>query len=376
MNFIWNFRELDVSYCRRVTDHGIQGLCVSYFDNQCRKNEIVGLCKSIEKLNLIDTRVTDKGVQMALQYLPSLKSISHSAVMQVLADVAQRTLDDKTLNIPTYSLSEFTIFHSDLYKSGSFGSILNLCPLIVKIDLEGLEGFTNNDLLSLRFLKRLRELKLCDIYLHEESLRERSQITVDGGLFPLLRHIGSSLVILSLSCFVGLNVTLIAEFCPNLRSLALESNRFYTTVSLAEKIVLSNQKHLKIKSPILKHLIELRFHSFAFNNDCRLLAENLMFLLSSPSLRSVTFESCNLITDKFLGDVANLYLFKNLKKLELCCCPMITECGLNELMKDSNDLERITVFGCAKLGKQIVENFKIQALQKNWKLSLCRNVEV
>ena len=144
-----------------MTDHGIQGLCVSYFDNQCRKNELVGLCKSIEKLNLIDTRVTDKGVQMALQYLPSLKSISHSAVMQVLADVAQRTLDDKTLNIPTYSLSEFTTFRfrTDPYTSGSFGSILNLCPLIVKIDLEVLEGFTNNDLLSLRFLKRLQQLK-------------------------------------------------------------------------------------------------------------------------------------------------------------------------------------------------------------------------
>ena len=258
-----------------MTDHGIQGLCVSYFDNQCRKNEIVGLCKSIEKLNLIETRITDKGVQMALQYLPSLKSISHCAVMQVLADVAQRTLDDKTLNIPTYSLSEFTIFHSDLYKSGSFGSILNLCPLIVKIDLEVVKGFTNNDLLSLRFLKRLRELKLRDILSDEES--ERSQITVDGGLFPLLKDIGSSLVILGLACFIGLNVSLIAEFCPNLRSLTLTSNRFYTTVSLVEKIVLSNQKLWKIKLPILRHLIEFRFKSFVFNNYCHLLPENMMF---------------------------------------------------------------------------------------------------
>jgi hypothetical protein len=353
-----------------VTDHGIQGLCVSYFDNQCRKNEIVGLCKSIEKLNLIETRVTDKGVQMALQYLPSLKSISHCAVMQVLADVAQRTLDDKTLNIPTYSLSEFTTFRfrTDPYTSDSFGSILNLCHLIVKIDLEVVKGFTNNDLLSLRFLKRLRELKLRDILSDEES--ERSQITVDGGLFPLLKDIGSSLVILGLACFIGLNVSLIAEFCPNLRSLTLTSNRFYTTVSLVEKIVLSNQKRWKIKPPILKHLIELRFKSNIFNNNCHLLAENLMFLLSSPSLTSVTIHSCKLVTDEFVSDVANLYHFKNLKKLELSYCPMITECGLSELMTDSNNLERITVFGCDKLDKKIVENFQIQALQKNWKLSI------
>jgi hypothetical protein len=334
------------------------------------QNAQIAYYKSIEKLNLIRTRVTDKGVQMALQYLPSLKSINHGAVMQVLADFAQRTLDDKTLNIPTYSLSEFTIFQSDLYTSGSFGLILNLCPLIVKIDLEVLEGFTNNDLLSLRFLKRLRELKLCDIYFNEESLSERSQITVDGGLFPLLKDIGSSLVILSLSCFIGLNVSLIAEFCPNLRSLTLHSNRFYTTVTLVEKIVLSNQKRLKIKPPILKHLIELRFKSNIFNNNCHLLAENMMLLFSSPSLRSVTFVSCNLITDEFLSDVANLNNFKNLKELELCHCPMITECGLGKPMKHSNNLEKVRVAGCDQLGKKIVENFKIQALKKNWKLSI------
>jgi hypothetical protein len=213
-------------------------------------------------------------------------------------------------------------------------------------------------------------LKLCDIYFNEESLSERSQITVDGGLFPLLKDIGSSLVILGLSCFIGLNVSLIAEFCPNLRSLTLTSNRFYTTVSLVEKIVLSNQKRWKIKPPILKHLIELRFKSNIFNNNCHLLAENLMFLLSSPSLTSVTIHSCKLVTDEFVSDVANLYHFKNLKKLELSYCPMITECGLSELMTDSNNLERITVFGCDKLDKKIVENFQIQALQKNWKLSI------
>jgi hypothetical protein len=146
---------------------------------------------------------------------------------------------------------------------------------------------------------------------------------------------------------------LIAEFCPNLRSLTLHSNRFYTTVSLVEKIVLSNQKRWKIKPPILRHLIEFRFKSFVFNNYCHLLPENMMLLLSSPSLRSVTFTSCGLITDEFFSDVANLNHFKNLKELELCRCPMITECGLGKLMKHSNNLEKVRVAGCDQLGKKL-----------------------
>ena len=91
--FLFDFkRELNACRCS-VTDAGIEGLFV------------IGQCKSIQILNLIGTKVTFKGITIALEHLPSLKELKHPSTVGVLAEIHQRALDQQLSDIPKFSLS-------------------------------------------------------------------------------------------------------------------------------------------------------------------------------------------------------------------------------------------------------------------------------
>jgi hypothetical protein len=89
---IYFIRELKVKYCKKITDAGIQGLCVSV-NHLGKEDQRLGQCKSIETLIIGGTRITKKGIQTALFNLPFLKKFeipggySCPVPVQLLAEI-------------------------------------------------------------------------------------------------------------------------------------------------------------------------------------------------------------------------------------------------------------------------------------------------
>jgi hypothetical protein len=73
--------------CKKITDAGIQGLCVSV--NLGKLDQRLGQCKSIETLIIVRTKITKKGIQTALINLPFLKQCNscHVVPVQFLAEM-------------------------------------------------------------------------------------------------------------------------------------------------------------------------------------------------------------------------------------------------------------------------------------------------
>jgi hypothetical protein len=75
-----------------VTDNGIQWLCYggNYPEMGYGKPR---LCKTLQELNVICTSVTQKGIQVALRYLFSLKVLNSYNTFNALVELAQLAKD-------------------------------------------------------------------------------------------------------------------------------------------------------------------------------------------------------------------------------------------------------------------------------------------
>ena len=74
-DFFFHFFRVLEAQCCPVTDNGIRGLCVSV-DDLGEANPGHGQCKSIHTLDIYGTKVTIKGVQLALENLSDLKDFN------------------------------------------------------------------------------------------------------------------------------------------------------------------------------------------------------------------------------------------------------------------------------------------------------------
>jgi hypothetical protein len=109
------FRVLILEDCKLVTDRGIQGLCMSV-DSLGRANDTLGRCKALQLLNLIDTGVTKKGLQMALKNMPALTNLMHISIVEALAEMALNVCES---NLPELSS---TLEHYDEEVSDQSGT--------------------------------------------------------------------------------------------------------------------------------------------------------------------------------------------------------------------------------------------------------------
>lgn len=71
-------------------------------DSLGRANVTLGRCKALQLLNLIDTGVTKKGLQMALENMPALTNLMHISIVEALAEMALNVCES---NLPELSLS-------------------------------------------------------------------------------------------------------------------------------------------------------------------------------------------------------------------------------------------------------------------------------
>ena len=371
MNFTYFFSsELDVTGCTKVTDAGIKGLCVSV-DKFGREDKTVGLCKRIEKLTLRHTSVTKVGTRMALENLSNLKILICDSllVLDVLADIHQEAFingGENVLDFPNYSLTELNIYRAvrqtamnrsilvfdPPYRIGSLRQAVALCPLISEVHIVS-SCLTNVELLGLLKLKGLRKFSI-EVF---DSRRE-NQITFDGGVRPLLEGLGSSLTSLKIDHLNAINIGVIVEHCSNLRNLSLIYNTcdvsFHSDLIRAKKPVLEKLERLNIIDPRLVPIPP----------------QDLLSLLSSPSLKQLRICRCPSLTDGFLLDAANVHGFQKLESIDLQYCPNVTKSGIDLLMNESNPLSDIGLMFMQGIRQQNVDEWKAMAIRNNWQLEI------
>ena len=209
--------------CGGVTDDGIIGLCSDeYVDNEMKR---MGQCKLIHTLLMFGTNVTKKGAKVAIENLPELKKFDFSCCVQILAELRRENLERG--DFKTYKITEFhcTKFKDDSgnrvpYESGSLRLASNICPSVNVIHIKLQIGLTDVELRGLLELEKLRELKISG----DEDSPQACQITFDGGVIPLLKAFGSSLVKLQLCRLtICVNIRAIAAYCPHLKDLILDN---------------------------------------------------------------------------------------------------------------------------------------------------------
>ena len=340
-----------------VTDAGIEGLCV------------IGQCKSIEILNLIATKVTSKGIIMALEHLSSLRELKHRSTVRVLAEIHQRALDQRLSDIPKFSISSIKISSFEKLNSNSnLWSALHLCPSITEIVLIhcNLKNCTDKDLLGLLPLEKLEKFTLCGYY---DNGNKHVNLTFEGGLAPFLKARGSLLKHLSLSIFQRVDyIPSIVQYCPNLLSLSLRVVSIHSVLASQQDSFRRQQN--KLEQPILKYLERLKL-----TEPNGILPESLCLLLSSPSLKFIDITRCGVFTDDVLQKAANLHSFCNLESFEMRYCKLATIKILEILLQDNifNHLNRIRLGWDQKAPEnysEILRNWRKEKEKNRWNVKI------
>lgn len=368
-------------YCQNVSDAGIKGLCVSSDIGGENREMSGGQCKSIENLCATGTKITKKGVQIALANMPALRvfhlkrdngSCDDTFTLAIAETHREDFLNNKLQDIRKYKLIHLNLNrnsgNSFSYFTSGLEVVAHLCPLITVVEIDLIKGLTDFDLLGLRFLKKIRQFMLCG------GGDEKTEVTFHGGVVPVLQSFGNLLDSLSFCDLVKVNVLTIAEFCPNLSALVLTDNRCYDATWPKNE-----ELHQMEEITFLQKLEKL--HLVCQNQEIFCLpSENLMTLLSSSSLTSVLISSCEFLTDDVLIKADQIHHFSNLESLHLNYCHSVTRRGIDILMNAKNSLNTIFINRCTELKEKDCRDWIMKKRTENWQLSIsfekCKGDEI
>jgi hypothetical protein len=372
--------------CKKITDAGIQGLCVSV-NHLGKEDQRLGQCKSIETLFIGGTRITKKGIQTALINLPFLKILPtdycFAVLVQFLAEMHQPDWNLKRLkDIRKYSLDSLFLgdcilydgtHYSIPYTSGSLGLVASLCPSVTSVDIELITGLTDSDLLGLLTLKNVNKLGISALY------DGSSTASFEGGVVPLLKGFGSTLKELELSSLEDVNIRAIIDFCPKLQSLTLDNESYSTTVSAKEDAIPSHSKRSRMeqKPSVLKNLEKLCVVYPPENEypseEAKISSADLLSLFSSPSLIDIDIQSCSNLTDYIFERASEIHQFLSLENLRLCVCCILTRKGIDVVMNNKTPLKTIDIYYCSNITDDDIDFWISNARSENWELSVRYN---
>jgi hypothetical protein len=347
---------LNVSGCSKITDKGVKGLCVSV-DYYGKEDTRLGQCKLIEKLATRHTRITNVGKKILLDNLHNLK-IWDDVDFGFLSEIFKSDPYLLKKPRPSYSLTHLEL--KDSLQENKLFSYLNslilgvfLCSFLNTIKINDVDGLMDRDILSLLSLKKLHELEI-----NGDQNGGGGAITFIGGIIPLLKGFGCSLAKLNLRHLHDVNILLIAQSCPNLRFLKLQFNYKYR----------SNQTN----KPVLQSLEELDLVCSSEEDVTigPIPPDNIITLLSLPSLTHVKIADCGNLTDEVLQEASKTHNFEKLVNLEIFYCKSVTKKGIDIFLTNRNPLKKITLFECDRLTEEDVRCWKRKKKEENWDLNI------
>ncbi|XP_046654169.1 uncharacterized protein LOC124344613 [Daphnia pulicaria] len=253
-------RSLNLKGCTDVTDDGIRWLCGVDLPGMGKSR----LCKTIQKLSILHTSVTKKGIQVALKNFLFLNILENCYIVDALAELAQSAIDSKQPGFynNTFSISTLYTSPDTPLRSNSLPLALPLCHLVNQVSICVTKELKDSDLLCLLSIKMLRKLEIGGSSFC--LITGETAITFDGGVAPLLKAFGRSLETLMLGGIKLVCLSSIIEFCPNLISLFISGTS----------------------------------GSFKDEDLFQVPADILFVLLSFPSLEKISIGLCDSLTDE------------------------------------------------------------------------------
>lgn len=333
-------------------------------DDLGRSSDRLGQCKSLTKLNISFTQVTDRGIRMALENLPNLKVFDCCSSVQVLSEMHRTAWENNLPDVGRYSLIDLYCLESFVpYQSGSLAVAVSLCCSVIKVSLVTQEGLTDCDLLALLSLRHLQEFSL--------SAGEVCRVSFNNGVWPVLQAHGQSLRILTIAELPGVNIRAITEFCPQLQSLHLVMNPSFDQFWPQEpKQLLKGSQPVKQPAQLNRleslHLV-CQLH---VEESTNVPADQLTNLLSSAALSRVYIRECCSLTDDVLRAAFQRHRMPNLSHFELHQCNRLTDQAVQLLLTSGNPLSKLHLWQCQLLTRKHAAHWKSQAAKNKWQLSV------
>ena len=367
-----------MEYCTKITDAGIQGLCVSV-NHLGKEDQRLGQCKSIEKLFIEGTKITKRGIQTAVINLPFLKQLTtddYDAVpVQFLAEMHQPDWNLKQLkDIRKFSLEKLCLgdrllynsTHFIPYTSGSLGLVASICPSVTSVKVKLITGLTDTEMLGLLSLENVNELEI-----HGNEVINDT-VTFEGGVVPLLKRFGSSLKELKLCGLMHVNIRAIIDFCPKLHSLRLDEIKNYsTTVSAKEDAESCHSKRCRVeRKPLVLRNLQKLCVTYP-SGEPIISSEDLLSLFSSPSsLIDIYIELCDNLTDYIFERASEIHQFLSLEKLTMIDCRYLTRRGIDVVMNKKTPLKTIKIYSCDNITDEDIDFWISNARSEKWELSV------
>ncbi len=349
---------MSICYCY-VTDDGVEGLCGGEADIGKEMLEGQrGQCKSLQKFEIHETLITQKGVQIALQNLPDLKHFNSFDIAEALVHMHRNDM-----NPPSYALVDLDLL--DLSPSKSCGPIAlrlatSFCPFLLRLSVFRLEGITDSDLLSLIALKRLSILRI----IGSTSVPSNDvSLTFDRGLALVLKTIGPSLKQLELNDLsMSLRLESILEYCPNLEFLSISNCSYSSLSGRVDEQSSRPSKRAKIDLvwPNLKKL-QLTESSSTLSPESLLLA-----MTSAPNLKELAIYDCETLDDDILHRAFQIHPFNNLSSLTLYNCNAVTKSGVDLFIQNENNLREASIGTCVSLSVEDFDFWLDESEKNNW----------
>lgn len=354
-----------------ITDQGIELLCGG--DSHLGKEVTLqmgdpGQCKSLRILSIMETGVTQKGVQRALQYLPHLEVLDHLHVTEALADIHQNLNGStcpkyslrKLLLLPSESSTTFVPFHSR-----DLGLAASLCPFVTHLDLHIPNCVTDSDLQGLMSLDKICELKL-SVY----GCIGNSLITFDDGVAPILKAKGSSLETIEFhSMLISVRLRSIVEYCPNLTRLKLQCSYSASASLEEEEDEPASRRNKRRKTDFVwENLKELELNA----SGCFFipLESLLLVLTSSPALKQLSISNCKTLDDYAFERVFECHSFCSLEELKFLNCHKFTKHGIDLFMNEQNALKTLEFSFCGSVRKTDVLKWRRKAEANDWDIDV------
>ena len=324
----------------------------------------MGQCKSIQTLKIKGTEVTKIGIQVALENLPKLRDFEFYRSVQILAEL--RKADLERGHIKSYSITKFECMElkNDYgnplpYENESLRLAANMCPFVNVVYITMQTGLTDIELHGLLELRKLREFGISDP--HEFKTNE---ITFDGGILPLLKVFGDSLLRLELHGLDCLNMRAIAECCPHLEHLSLSNNDQYSMAWLEE------ERHPFCSKRRKKDLILKNLKVFYLSCQSEFSSEMFPLVLSSQNLVQIVINDCDAFTDDVIEDAYRLHQFRNLDDFQLSDCNYVTKNGIDTMLNEKIPLTMLALMGCHMITQQQhFDEWENKAKEKNWNIA-------
>ena len=321
-----------------------------------------GQCKSLVRLNISKTKATAEGARLAMKYLPNLQLFDCPFTLHVAGQMfkvgrnsSQQPSESEIRQLPLMDL-RYDRYEWSHYDKGDLDAAIKLCPSVVHVEISYTYNqpysslFIDEELKSLLNLKNLRNL----------FLEKTGRLSFEG-LLPILEKFGpSTLESLVLDEFPKVDVSAIAKYCPNLRSL---------TLCNIDRII-SPPRPLKPEDNRLRSLEHLNM-SQGENHVQPYTVADMLILLSSPTLVIVdlTFDGpASELSDEVMEEAARSYRFPNLQEFDMVC-DGATGRTIDCLLSLDNPLKKM-VFRISGVSKEDRLKWKNLIEKNNWDLSI------